>query len=286
MRTIKSVHKAISTPIDDLVTYNALPGDSLSLETLNPFIFLNHHGPQVYPANNNGLPFGPHPHRGMETVTFILDGDIKHKDSGGFESVITAGGIQWMTAGRGLIHMETSSDEFKKNGGPLEILQLWLNLPAKDKMKEPFYSGLQKKDIPEIKINDSKVTVNLISGKWEDTKGAFESITDVLLSTIFFKPGSTLTLDVPEDNQVFFYIIKGKLNVNKKEINAFNLVLFDHDSKEIKIESASDSILLFGHAKPLNERIVAQGPFVMNSQQEILEAYRDYRNGKFGIWQD
>ncbi len=122
MRTIKGIHKAEYQPIGDLITYRALP--TLSIEMIDPFLFLNHHGPQVYKPYNNGLPFGPHPHRGMETVTFIIDGDIVHKDSGGNESVIKAGGIQWMTAGSGLIHEEISSDDFLRNGGSMEILQL------------------------------------------------------------------------------------------------------------------------------------------------------------------
>lgn len=283
MRTIKSINKAVSSPIADLVTYNALPGDSLALSTLNPFIFLNHHGPQVYQANNNGLPFGPHPHRGIETVTFIFDGDIKHKDSGGYESVITSGGIQWMSAGRGLIHMETSSDEFKKNGGNLEILQLWLNLPAAYKMKEPYYKGLQQKEIPHLQLNE-KVQVDLISGNWDSKEGAISSVTNVLLSTIYFKDGGKLTVNVPEEDNIFFYLVRGSLKVNEKAVDAFNLVIYEHDSTEINIESSGDSILLFGHSKPLMEPIVAQGPFVMNSEKEIIDAYSDYRAGKFGVW--
>src|SRR5690349_21652213 len=124
MRSIKKIHSSEYRPIADLVTYSPMP--TRSLEMLDPFLFLNHHGPQVYSPDNDGLPFGPHPHRGMETVTFILDGDIMHKDSGGHESIIREGGIQWMTAGSGLIHAEVSSDEFMDKGGPLEILQLWI----------------------------------------------------------------------------------------------------------------------------------------------------------------
>src|ERR1700737_2963071 len=141
MRTIKKLHTAENAPIEDLTTYRALP--TRSVDQIDPFLFLNHHGPQVYPPKNHGIPFGPHPHRGMETLTLIPDRDILHKDSDNHESVITSGGVQWMTAGRGLIHAETSSTDFKEKGGRLEILQLWLNLPAKLKMIEPFYRGLQ-----------------------------------------------------------------------------------------------------------------------------------------------
>ena len=135
MRKIVAIHDAVYEPIADLKTYRALP--NASIKHIDPFLFLNHHGPQIYPPNNHGLPFGPHPHRGFETVTFILDGDIYHKDSGGNQGTIVPGGVQWMTAGSGLIHSEISSESFKERGGKLEILQLWVNLPARHKLAKP-----------------------------------------------------------------------------------------------------------------------------------------------------
>jgi quercetin 2,3-dioxygenase len=283
MKTIKRIHKASFSPIADLITYSPLP--SRSLDQIDPFLFLNHHGPQTYKANNNGLPFGPHPHRGMETVTFILDGDIMHKDSEGHESVIKSGGVQWMTAGKGLIHAEVSSKEFKMNGGDLEILQLWLNLPSKYKMTKPKYIGFQEENIPFVELDGGRVKVNLISGEWEGKKAAFESIANVHLNTIYFRMGGEMVIDVPADHNVFFYIIKGTLNVNGEEIDELHLVEFNNDFEKIKLTSTKHhTVLLFGHAKPLNEPVVAQGPFVMNSEQEIMEAYEDYRQGKFGTW--
>lgn len=282
MRSIKKIHKAESAPIGDLVTNRALP--TRSLDYLDPFLFLNHHGPQVYPKNNQGLPFGPHPHRGMETVTFIIDGDISHKDSVGHESVMTAGGVQWMTAGRGVIHAEVSSDEFKQEGGALEILQLWLNLPAKSKMAEPFYQGLQKNEIPTLPFDEGKATVNLISGNWEQHKAAFKSGIGVQLNTIFLKPRGKISLHAPIENNVFFYVARGKVQVNKKEVKMLDLVEFNHDAETISVVAESVSIILFGHAHPLNETVVSHGPFVMNSEKEIQEAYSDYEQGKFGTW--
>lgn len=283
MRTVKDIHQAVYAPIDDLVTYRAIP--TSSVEYIDPFLFLNHHGPQVYRQHNNGLPFGPHPHRGMETVTFILEGDIVHKDSSGHESVITAGGVQWMTAGKGLIHAETSSSAFKEKGGKLEILQLWLNLPASLKMTEPFYKGLQKDEIPSLKLDDGKVIVNLVSGDWDHQKAAFESATGVHLNTVYFQSGGELKLNnIPKDHNVFFYVIKGKLNANGTDVEAQRLAEFNNDGEGLHISAATDSILLLGHAKPFNEPVVAQGPFVMNTQEEIREAYHDYQQGKFGIW--
>lgn len=282
MRTIRKLHKAEYSLIADLITYRAIP--TRSIDYLDPFLFLNHHGPQVYGPNNDGLPFGPHPHRGMETVTFILEGDISHKDSSGNESVITAGGVQWMTAGSGLIHAEVSSDEFKEQGGPLEILQLWVNLPARSKMTTPFYEGLQKDKIPSVILDQGKVTVNLVSGEWKGQKAAFQSETGIQLNTVYFKPGGKLTIPVAEINNIFFYVIKGKLLVNGREVEALNLAEFNHDGPELNLEADVDSILLFGQAQPLNEPKVAQGPFVMNTQAEITQAYQDYQQGKFGTW--
>lgn len=282
MRTIKQIYKARYAPIGDLITYSALPLPEV--DQIDPFLFLNHHGPQQYAPNNQGLPFGPHPHRGMETVTFVLEGDIMHKDSGGHESIITAGGVQWMTAGRGLIHAEVSSDNFKKQGGKLEILQLWINLPARLKMTAPKYIGLQKEEIPSVEINNGEVTVNLISGDFGDERGAFETFTDIFLATINFKAGAKLELKIPAEKNIFFYVIRGSLVVNGKYVPKFHLAEFNNEEEELVVKATEDSILLLGHAEPLDEPTVAQGPFVMNTEEEIEEAYDDYRHGKFGSW--
>ncbi|WP_163711657.1 pirin family protein [Mangrovibacterium lignilyticum] len=283
MRTIKTIHKPVYEPIADLVTYRVIPTSSISY--LDPFLFLNHHGPQVYQPNNNGLPFGPHPHRGMETVTFILDGDIAHYDSDGHKSVIEAGGVQWMTAGRGLIHSEVSSEAFKQTGGPLEILQLWVNLPAKSKMTQPFYKGLQKEDIPRIVSEDGLTTFNLISGEYAGVAGPFDSGIGLHLATIEMKKHADFSLQIPGDENIFFYIIRGKLKVNEREIENKSLVEFENEADSIRIYAMEDSVLLVGHAVPLYEPVVSQGPFVMNTRKEIAQAYEDYRLGKFGTWQ-
>ncbi|WP_127121252.1 pirin family protein [Chryseotalea sanaruensis] len=279
MRKIKTLHKARYTPIADLVTYNVLP--SPSLPQIDPFLFLNHHGPQVYKPNNNGLPFGPHPHRGMETVTFIIEGDIMHQDSAGHESVIEAGGVQWMTAGRGLIHAEVSSTKFKKEGGPLEILQLWLNLPAKHKMTAPQYTGLQKNEIPMVQLADG-VEAQCIAGGWQQQKPAFETISDVTIATLYLKKGSSLSLKVAAERNIFFYMIRGEVMVNEIKASMLHLVEFTNQGEDLVIETLSDSIILFGHAVPFNEPMVAHGPFVMNTMEEIQQAYADYQAGKFG----
>ncbi len=282
MRKIKKIHKSEYRPIADLVTYSPMP--TRSLQMIDPFLFLNHHGFQTYPEHNQGLPFGPHPHRGMETVTFILEGDIMHKDSSGHESVIGPGGVQYMTAGKGLIHAEVSSSEFKKKGGDLEILQLWLNLPAAKKMMDPNYIGLQKDEIPTFELSEGKIQVQQLFGEWNGVKGAFEGTFPITMSTIYLEEGSQFTKEIPEDENIFFYLVRGEAKVNKEEVQFRHLVEFENEGSTLSVEAQEKSILILGHAKPFNEPVVAQGPFVMNSQQEIYEAYEDYQQGKFGSW--
>jgi redox-sensitive bicupin YhaK (pirin superfamily) len=268
MRTIKRIHDAEYRPVGDLITYSPLPTGTL--DQIDPFLFLNHHGPQTYPPNNRGLPFGPHPHRGMETVTFILDGEISHRDTGGSESVIKAGGVQWMTAGRGLIHAEVSSDHFRKQGGTVEILQLWLNLPARLKMTDPFYKGLQKEEIPKLTLDGGKIGFDFGSvgerGRCLPTAHGRPPEHDLLPAGGQARPPCSC-------------------RVNGTGAKTRQLVEFNNDAEELLVEAAAESILLFGHARPLNEPVVAHGPFVMNTEQEIREAYNDYRQRKFGTWQ-
>src|SRR5215471_9654265 len=182
MRTIKAIHKAIYEPIEDLVTWRAMPTRSVPMNHLDPFIFLNHHGLQEYPPHNHGLPFGPHPHRGFETVTFIVEDDLEHQDSSAATNAISAGGVQWMTAGSGLVHNEVSSEQFKKKGGTLEILQLWINLPARHKMARPNYVGLQENDIPKLPMDNGRVKAYLIAGEWNTMRGAVEPLNDIHLA--------------------------------------------------------------------------------------------------------
>src|SRR5690606_14878120 len=220
MRTIKKLHKAEYRPIHDLITYSPLP--TASLQQVDPFIFLNHHGPQTYKPGNKGLPFGPHPHRGMETVTLILKGDIAHKDSSGGESIIHAGGVQWMTAGSGLIHTEVSSEKFKKEGGEMEILQLWINLPAKHKMIKTAYVGLKSEDITHISEGEG-VTIHLISGRWKDQKGPYEPLIDIFLSTIEIKKDNTLNMKIDSSRNIFLYVVQGAVSVNGKKASKLHL---------------------------------------------------------------
>jgi redox-sensitive bicupin YhaK (pirin superfamily) len=282
MRKIKKIHNAISAPIADLTTFRALPTNSV--DHLDPFLFLNHHGPQKYGPDNQGLPFGPHPHRGFETLTFILQGDIVHKDSSGGQDKINAGGVQWMTAGRGVIHTEISSEEFKEKGGMEEVIQLWLNLPAKLKMTQPTYIGLQKDKIPALELDNGNVTIYPVSGEWEKQKGPIKSLTEIEIARVKMKKGGKYSISIPAQRNILFYVVNGEVTVNENSGVTHQLIEFSNEGEEIQIEALQDSELILGHGEPYNEPIVAHGPFVMNSQKEIMEAMRDYQMGKMGVW--
>lgn len=277
-RAILSVHPAYRDDIGDLVTRRPVPGPGV--DHVGAFLFLNHHGPQTYAPGNRGLPFGPHPHRGFETVTFILEGELAHTDSAGHESIIRAGGVQWMTAGSGIVHAEVSPAAFKRDGGPMEILQLWLNLPARLKMAAPRYIGLQANGIPAIAADGA--TVRLIAGAFAGATGPIESLTGVFLSWVEAQPGAALTFDGLNGRDVFLYAARGGIEVAGRQVPRFHLAqLGEGDS--VTITASEPALFLFGHAGPIPEPIVAHGPFVMNTTEEIRQAFADYQAGKFGV---
>lgn len=282
MRAIKALYKAEYSPIADLVTYRALPTQKMPMNGLDPFLLLNHHGRQQYAPNNNGLPFGPHPHRGFETVTFILEGDLTHKDSSGAASIIKSGGVQWMTAGSGLIHAEVSSPEFKRTGGALEILQLWVNLPAHHKMTAPAYTGLQRDQIPVAQWNEGKVNAQIISGNWKGVQGAFQPLTDVYLAVLHMQSGGQIELTIPASQNILFYVVKGAMQVNGTEAHTHQLVHFDNSGEKLELTTANNALIIVGHATPFGEPFVTHGPFVMNTREEIMQAYDDYQKGVLG----
>jgi redox-sensitive bicupin YhaK (pirin superfamily) len=286
MKAVVGLHKALRADIGELVTFQAVPNATLDAGRVEPFIFLNHHGPQVYPPGNGGLPFGPHPHRGFETVTFILAGDLVHKDSGGYESLIRAGGVQWMTAGRGLVHAEVSSEEFKARGGPVELLQLWVNLPARLKMTEPRYNGLQREGIPAVALDGGRVVLSVVSGSWGGARGPFETLTDVSLALARFEPGGRLRAEVGAGRGVLCYVVAGTLTINGRAAGARHAVEFDDEGEGVEVVAESGAVLLLGHAARNREPIASYGPFVMNTREELEQAVRDYRAGRFGVWKD
>ena len=280
IRTARRLLPSVRDDIADLVTRRPLPGPEV--EQLDPFLFLNHHGPQTYPPGNRGLPFGPHPHRGFETVTFILEGELAHRDSGGHESIIGAGGVQWMTAGSGLVHEEVSPREFMRRGGRLEILQLWVNLPSRLKMTAPRYVGLQRDDLPAFTKDDGRVTVTPISGTWLGHAGPIQSLTDVQMATLQLASGGTLRMRIAPGRTIFLYVVRGDIAVGGTAAAPFHLVKMNEDGDEIELHAATEAVVLLGHAPPLGEPVAWHGPFVMNTREEIIQAIRDYQAGRFG----
>ncbi|HEV7920057.1 MAG TPA: pirin family protein [Thermoanaerobaculia bacterium] len=292
-RTVRRQHPATRDDIGELETRRPLPNPRM--EQLDPFLFLNHHGPQVYPPHNRGLPFGPHPHRGFETVTFIVEGSLAHKDSGGHQSVINQGGVQWMTAGRGLVHEEISPHQFLQQGGPLEILQLWVNLPSRLKMTEPRYVGLQRDQIPVVDQDGARIQV--ISGaaphpasghprpagpgEEPGVRGPIESLIGIAMMTVALQPGARVTLPAPAAHTVFLYVVRGAVRVAGQQVEHFRLVELNDDGDSVDIEAVTEALVLYGHGAPIGEPVVAHGPFVMNTREEIVQAFRDYQAGKF-----
>lgn len=276
---VKTIHAAYRDDIGDLVTRRPIPAPGL--DQVDPFLFLNHHGPQLYRPGNSGLPFGPHPHRGFETVTFILAGSLAHYDSGGHESIIEVGGVQWMTAGSGLIHAEVSPPAFKQHGGPLEILQLWVNLPSRLKMTQPRYTGVDEEQIPSLSLAGGAGSLHLISGSYEGSEGPIDSLTGIFMSIVRLKAGASVTLPVPADRTIFFYVVDGSGLVSNSPFDRWQLVEFGSGGDAVTIEASSDCVFLFGHGAPIAEPVVAHGPFVMNSREEIVQAMQDYQAGLF-----
>ena len=279
-RTLAARHAATRQDVGDLITRIPLPGPGL--EQIDPYLVLAHHGPQIYPPGNRGLPFGPHPHRGFETVTFIRKGSLAHGDTGGHVSVIDAGGVQWMTAGSGLMHTEQATAEFKRDGGEVEILQMWVNLPGRLKMTPPRYSGVQAARIPIAPLADGAGELHLVSGAFDGFTGPIHPLTGVFMSTVELCAGAKVSLPAPASRHVFLYVIEGSGRIGEASFERWQLLQFNADGDAIEIEATADTALIFSHADPIDEPLVAEGPFVMNTREEIQQAIRDYQAGQFG----
>jgi quercetin 2,3-dioxygenase len=284
LKTIYQIinNHALNGDVNDYYFYSPLP--LKNGHSLDPFLLLHHHGPMTLPPENRGMPFGPHAHRGFETVSWIISGHMVHKDSHGHHSKIDAGGVQWMSAARGIIHNEYVDESFKENGGDLEALQLWINLPSKLKMQPAKYTGLQASDIPVIE--EDKVEIAVAAGAWNQHKGALNSLTGVNAALVKLASGGRTSVKVAPQCNVLFYVLHGKVNVNGSKAGDRSLVLFNSEGDEINIEAEEDALILYCDAMPLNEPIAWHGPYVMNTQTEIMEAMRDERMGKFGFYID
>ena len=280
-KEILKITSSSAQPIGEHKMYQPLP--DVGVEQVSPFILLHHHGPHHFEAYNQGLPFGPHPHRGFETLTFIFDGEIEHADSQGFKSIIKKGGVQWMTAGRGIVHSENLSPEQRENGGNMEIIQLWMNLPASKKMVPANYQGFQENEIPFVLLKDNRSKVSVISGSFQNQKGVANSITGLDVFNANLATNSRLDICFPEGRNILFYVLDGELEVNGKLVIGHQLVIFETNNSEIEIVAKNNSRFIIGSGEPIDEPMVSHGPFVMNSTTEIMQAMRDYQMGKMGV---
>ena len=280
-KEIIKITSSSSQKLGEHKMYQPIP--DVGLEQISPFILLHHHGPHDFAPFNHGLPFGPHPHRGFETLTFIYDGEIEHADGHGHNSVIKSGGVQWMTAGRGIVHSENLSKSQREKGGTMEIIQLWMNLPAAKKMVAPVYQGLQDNEIPKVNSSDKKMELAVISGIYQEVSGSAESITGLEIFNVNIQQGGEVKFKVKEGKNVLLYVLNGELVVNGKLVLGHQLPVFDTKAGDILISAQANSRFIFGTGDPINEPMVSQGPFVMNTTSEILEAMRDYQMGKMGV---
>tara|TARA_B110000238_G_C16137713_1_gene444565 strand:+ start:932 stop:1750 length:819 start_codon:yes stop_codon:yes gene_type:complete len=261
------------------------PLPSAGVENVDPFILLHHYGPYAISEFNNPFDLGPHPHRGFEPITLLFQGEQFHRDSLGNEMVVKAGGVQWTTAGHGIVHAEAPTKEFVKKGGTLEGIQLWLNLPAKDKLMPPNYQHLEAAQIPKIFSEDQKVQLNVIAGNQKNQTGLIKTQTVVNVFTAVAEENGMLEIEIPQNHQSLIYVLDGTVLVNDAEVlqkGENQMIVFNQDGNSIQFEAKKASTILILSGEPIHEKVAQYGPYVMNTQTEILEAMRDYQQGKMG----
>ena len=252
-------------------------------EPLSPFLLLDYAGPHTFPADGAKRGVGEHPHRGFETVTIVYQGEVEHRDSTGSGGVIGPGDVQWMTAASGILHEEFHSRDFSRKGGTMEMVQLWVNLPAKDKMAEPGYQTLLNADIPVVPLADGAGQVRVIAGDFGGHAGPARTFSPLNVWDMKLNAGHTTTLTVKEGHTLALVMLHGAILVNGEEVvRETQMVRFDRAGDSITIEANNDVALLVLSGEPIDEPIVGYGPFVMNSDAEIQQAFRDFNSGKFG----
>ena len=286
MKKLKSIQHKVTSPFVNMGAIKLRqPLPIEGIENVDPFLLLHHYGPYAISEFNNPFDLGPHPHRGFEPITLLFKGEQFHRDSLGNEMVVKAGGIQWTTAGRGIIHAEAPTKEFVKKGGDLEGIQLWLNLPAKDKMMSANYQHLEDEQIPKLFSEDKKVQLNIVAGNQSTKSGLIKTQTEVNIFTSIAQENGEMSIDIPENHQSLIYLLEGEILVNDTEIlkkGEHQMITFHQDGNSIKFKAKSQSTILILSGAPINEKVTQYGPFVMNTQTEILEAMRDYNQGKMG----
>lgn len=246
----------------------------------NPFIVLHHMGPEIITPGQT-LRIHPHPHRGFSPYTIMLQGEGYHKDNAGNDEIIKAGDVQWMFAGKGIMHSEGPTRELLQTGGVQELIQLWINAPKSKKWDEPFYQSASANQLPKVLIGEG-LDFNLASGDYEDKTGPIKNFTPVISIVGKIAAGKEANFKAIPGYWTLLYIIKGSVEVNSETISQYNLVVFEKDNDEISVKSTEDSHVLFLSAEPIDEPVSAKDNFVMNTPSEIEQALADYRNGGFG----
>lgn len=285
-RTIENIFKAPEPHMvgDGFRVSQYIPTGIKSMERLSPFLLLDYNAPYYFKPSETRLGVGAHPHRGFETVTIAYDGKVEHHDNKGNHGIIGPGDVQWMTAASGIMHKEYHETEFSKNGGIFHMVQLWVNLPKDKKMIEPKYQPLLKEEMGVLKLDNDKGEISIIAGEVNGVKGPANTFTNINLYNINLKNYGNTTLSEPKNFNTAILILKGEAKVNEDKIcKEGDFIIFDNVEGEILLESLTEeSLFLVLSGEPINEPVVSHGPFVMNTLGEILDAYEDFRNNKFG----
>jgi len=264
-------------PVRSLFSYNELG------KHVSPFLLLDYAGPHNFEPTDQRRGVGQHPHRGFETVTIVYDGEVEHRDSTGQGGIIGPGDVQWMTAGGGILHEEFHSSAFAKTGGPFRMVQLWVNLPARDKMAAPGYQGILNAEIPTVRLKDGAGTARIIAGALDGSKGPARTFTPMNVWDVRLNRDAETVLDLPDGHTSILVVLSGRITVNGTEAaGTAEALLMSTDGEGVRVHADADTVLLVLSGEPIDEPIVGYGPFVMNSEAEIRQAIGDFNSGRFG----
>ncbi len=264
-------------PVRSLFSYQG------NTEAIDPFLLFDYAGPHNFAPAERPRGVGSHPHRGFETVTIVYDGEVSHRDSHGGGGTIGPGDVQWMTAAGGIVHEEFHSPGFTKTGGPFRMVQLWVNLPASDKMAAPGYQAIASADIPVVELADCKAEARIIAGELGGAKGPARTFSPVNLWDLRLEADAEFTLDLPEGHNTMIAVLSGHITVNgERDVGEAEIVRFEREGDAARIRANGDAMLLVMTGEPLDEPVVGHGPFVMNSIEEIRQAAADFNSGRFG----
>ncbi|QDT33863.1 pirin family protein [Thalassoglobus polymorphus] len=285
MKTAKSIRQVVRNipqhwvgdgfPVRSLFSYGG--GNEF-----DPFLLLDYAGPHEFKPGDAKRGVGEHPHKGFETVTVLYQGELEHRDSSGGHGTLGPGDVQWMTAGNGIVHEEFHSEKFTRQGGLLEMVQLWVNLPAKDKGSPAKYQDLLADQFPSLSLPNNAGTARVIAGELFDTLGPASTFTPINVWDVQLNAEGSTELTIPSGHTSLLIVQSGSVTVNNEFAKAVELVLFDREGTSVEIAADSESRILVLTGEPLGEPVVGQGPFVMNTREEIHEAIRDYKAGKMG----